>query len=116
MNLVWFNLVKTIQDIMRKDAGTYGDAQRLEQLGWMFFLKIFDDREKELELLRDDYQSPLPQHLRWSAWATNEEGITGEALLDFVNIQLPPKLKTLTSGAGDKLSTLTLSLSLAGRG
>lgn len=48
------NLVKTIQDIMRKDAGTYGDAQRLEQLGWMFFLKIFDDREKELELLRDD--------------------------------------------------------------
>ena len=54
------NLVKTIQDIMRKDAGTYGDAQRLEQLGWMFFLKIFDDREKELELLRDDYRSPLP--------------------------------------------------------
>ena len=44
------NIVKTIQDIMRKDAGTYGDSQRLEQLGWMFFLKIFDDREKELEL------------------------------------------------------------------
>ena len=54
------NIVKTIQDIMRKDAGTYGDAQRLEQLGWMFFLKIFDDREKELELLRDNYKSPLP--------------------------------------------------------
>ena len=50
------NVVKTIQDIMRKDAGTYGDAQRLEQLGWMFFLKIFDDREKELELLRDHYK------------------------------------------------------------
>ena len=79
------NLVKTIQDIMRKDAGTYGDAQRLEQLGWMFFLKIFDDREKELELLRDHYKSPLPQHLRWSEWAADEEGITGEALLDFVN-------------------------------
>ncbi len=60
------NLVKTIQDIMRKDAGTYGDAQRLEQLGWMFFLKIFDDREQELELLRDNYKSPLPEHLRWS--------------------------------------------------
>ena len=60
------NIVKTIQDIMRKDAGTYGDAQRLEQLGWMFFLKIFNDREKELELLRDNYKSPLPQHLRWS--------------------------------------------------
>ena len=55
------NLVKTIQDIMRKDAGTYGDAQRLEQLGWMFFLKIFDDREKEMEVLRDNYKSPLPQ-------------------------------------------------------
>ncbi len=41
------NIVKTIQDLMRKDAGTYGDAQRLEQLGWMFFLKIFDDREEE---------------------------------------------------------------------
>lgn len=48
-------LVKSIQNIMRKDAGTYGDAQRLEQLGWMFFLKIFDDREKELALLRNDY-------------------------------------------------------------
>lgn len=99
------NIVKTIQDIMRKDAGTYGDAQRLEQLGWMFFLKIFDDREKELQLLRDNYKSPIPQHLRWSAWATDEEGITGEALLDFVNNTLLPKLKALTSG-GDEISRL----------
>src|SRR5258705_9962386 len=98
------NLVKTIQDIMRKDAGTYGDAQRLEQLGWMFFLKIFDDREKELELLRENYKSPLPQHMRWSAWASNAEGDTGEKLLDFVNIQLLPKLKALSGGAGEKLS------------
>ena len=75
------NLVKSIQDVMRKDAGTYGDAQRLEQLGWMFFLKIFDDREKELELLRDDYRSPLPRHLRWSDWAANEEGFTGDGLV-----------------------------------
>ncbi|MGH8453045.1 MAG: type I restriction-modification system subunit M, partial [Nevskiales bacterium] len=93
------NLVKTIQDIMRKDAGTYGDAQRLEQLGWMFFLKIFDDREQELELLRDNYKSPLPEHLRWSEWATDEEGITGDALLDFVNNTLLPRLKSLTGGA-----------------
>jgi type I restriction enzyme M protein len=99
------NVVKTIQDIMRKDAGTYGDAQRLEQLGWMFFLKIFDDREKELELLRDDYKSPLPQPLRWSAWATDEEGITGEALLNFVDNTLLPKLKALTGGA-DKIAGL----------
>jgi type I restriction enzyme M protein len=92
------NVVKTIQDIMRKDAGTYGDAQRLEQLGWMFFLKIFDDREQEMELLRDAYKSPLPKHLRWSAWAKDEEGITGDALLDFVNNTLLPKLKALTGG------------------
>ncbi len=99
------NLVKTIQDIMRKDAGTYGDAQRLEQLGWMFFLKIFDDREKELELLRDNYKSPLPKNLRWSAWAGDDEGITGDALLDFVNNTLLPKLKALTGG-GDRIAGL----------
>jgi type I restriction enzyme M protein len=99
------NIVKTIQDIMRKDAGTYGDAQRLEQLGWMFFLKIFDDREKEMEIVRDAYRSPLPKHLRWSAWATDDEGITGEALLDFVNNTLLPKLKALTGGS-DRISGL----------
>jgi type I restriction enzyme M protein len=99
------NLVKTIQDIMRKDAGTYGDAQRLEQLGWMFFLKIFDDREKELDLLRDKYKSPLPKELRWSTWAADDEGITGEALLNFVNNTLLPKLQALTVG-GDKISAL----------
>ncbi len=99
------NLVKTIQDIMRKDAGTYGDAQRLEQLGWMLFLKMFDDREKELELLRDDYKSPLPQHLRWRNWASDAEGITGDGLLDFVNNTLLPRLKALTGG-GNKIVTV----------
>lgn len=99
------NIVKSIQDIMRKDAGTYGDAQRLEQLGWMFFLKIFDDREKEMELIRDKYKSPIPQDLRWVNWAKDEEGITGDALLDFVNNTLLPKLKTLP-GASDKISGL----------
>src|SRR5262245_46988725 len=99
------NIVKTVQDIMRKDAGTYGDAQRLEQLGWMFFLKIFDDREKELEVLRDSYKSPLPQQLRWSTWATDDEGITGDALLDFINNTLLPKLKALTGGT-DKIAGL----------
>jgi type I restriction enzyme M protein len=99
------NLVKSIQDIMRKDAGTYGDAQRLEQLGWMFFLKIFDDREKEIEQLRDKYKSPLPRHLRWSNWAADEEGMTGEELLDFVNNTLLPKLKSL-AGAGDRIAGL----------
>jgi type I restriction enzyme M protein len=99
------NIVKTIQDIMRKDAGTYGDAQRLEQLGWMFFLKIFDDREKEFEITREQYVSPLPQHLRWSNWATDAEGITGDPLLDFVNNTLLPSLKKF-AGKGDNIASL----------
>jgi len=101
------NLVKSIQDIMRKDAGTYGDAQRLEQLGWMLFLKIFDDREKEIELIRDNYKSPLTKRLRWSNWAADEEGITGDALLDFVDNTLLPKLKALPGPTGNgKISGL----------
>ena len=92
------NLVKSIQDIMRKDAGTYGDAQRIEQMAWLLFLKIFDDRETQLELFDDDYKSPLKTHLRWRNWATNEEGATGDALLDFVNLTLLPALKSLTAG------------------
>lgn len=83
---------------MRKDAGTYGDAQRLEQLGWMFFLKIFDDRETELAIARAGYKSPIPQHLRWSNWATDANGIADDVgLLDFVNSTLLPKFKNFTS-------------------
>ena len=62
--------IKTIQDIMRKDAGVDGDAQRISQLVWMIFLKIFDDREQEYELLEEDYRSPIPERLRWRSWAT----------------------------------------------
>lgn len=87
-------VIKSIQDIMRKDVGVDGDAQRISQLVWMFFLKIFDDREEELELLEDDYTSPLPEHLRWRSWAKNPEGMTGDELADFVNLQLFPTLKT----------------------
>lgn len=86
-------VIKSIQDIMRKDVGVDGDAQRISQLVWMFFLKIFDDREAEVELLEDDYQSPIPEHLRWRNWAVDPEGITGEALYDFVYSQLFPTLK-----------------------
>ncbi|MGE3460765.1 MAG: type I restriction-modification system subunit M N-terminal domain-containing protein, partial [Pseudomonadales bacterium] len=92
------NLVKSIQDIMRKDAGTYGDAQRIEQMAWLFFLKIFDDRETQMEVLEDNYKSPLKDHLRWRNWAAHEEGMTGEALLDFVNNSLLPALKNMTAG------------------
>jgi type I restriction enzyme M protein len=94
-------IIKTIQDIMRKDAGVDGDAQRIGQMVWMFFLKIYDDRETELELVEDDYKSPLPEHLRWRSWAANKEGLTGEGLAEFVNMKLFPKLKTLDPLPGD---------------
>ena len=88
-------LVKSIQDIMRKDVGVDGDAQRVGQLCWMFFLKIIDDQDQELEMLRSDYRSPIPDHLRWSAWAADPEGMTGDGLIDFINDTLFPTLKTL---------------------
>ncbi|MBL3600716.1 MAG: SAM-dependent DNA methyltransferase [gamma proteobacterium endosymbiont of Lamellibrachia anaximandri] len=95
------SVIKSIQDIMRKDAGVDGDAQRIGQIGWMLFLKIFDDQEQELELTYDHYQSPIPEHLHWSSWATDPEGITGDSLLDFINDDLFRKLKTLTSHTGN---------------
>lgn len=95
-------LVKSIQDIMRKDTGVDGDAQRISQLCWMFFLKIIDDQDQELELTKDNYTSPIPPDLQWRAWAANPEGITGDALLDFVNLNLFTKLKTLPTAAGPR--------------
>lgn len=89
------NLVKSIQNIMRQDAGVDGDAQRISQLCWMFFLKIIDDQERELELFDPTYASPIPNGRRWRDWAANPEGITGDALLDFVNVDLFPTLKKL---------------------
>ena len=78
---------------MRKDAGVDGDAQRISQLVWMIFLKIFDDREAEYELLDDNYHSPIPEALRWQNWATDSEGMTGDTLLDFVDNVLFKTLK-----------------------
>ncbi len=93
--------IKTIQDIMRKDAGVDGDAQRINQLVWMIFLKVFDAREEEYELLEDNYQSPIPERLRWRNWAADSEGITGDALLDFVDNALFKTLKELRTKATD---------------
>ena len=80
---------------MRKDAGTYGDAQRIEQLAWMFFLKIVDDRETEAELMDDDFRSPLPNKYRWRNWASDDEGLTGAKLLDFIDNGLLKDIKAL---------------------
>jgi type I restriction enzyme M protein len=77
--------IKSIQDIMRKDVGVDGDAQRISQMVWMIFLKIYDDREEELELIEDDFQSAIPEQYRWRNWARDREGITGEALLTFID-------------------------------
>src|ERR1700678_1196821 len=87
--------VKSIQDIMRQDSGVDGDAQRISQLCWMFFLKIIDDQDQQLELMQDGYHSPIPAKLRWRTWASDPEGITGEELLSFINTQLFPQLKEL---------------------
>ncbi|MGJ5082852.1 N-6 DNA methylase [Bradyrhizobium sp. HKCCYLS3013] len=89
------NTVKSIQDIMRQDAGVDGDAQRISQLCWMFFLKIIDDQDQELEVTQDDYRSPIPKKYQWRSWAADPEGITGEALLGFINGELFPALKEL---------------------
>ena len=94
--------IKSIQDIMRKDVGVDGDAQRLSQLVWMLFLKIFDDRESEWELLQDKYKSPLPEKYRWRNWATNAEGMTGDELKQFLDNDLFPALQNLEAIGGDQ--------------
>ena len=93
-------LIKIIQDIMRKDVGVDGDAQRISQIVWLLFLKIFDDKEQEWELTVPNYKSPLQNRFRWSNWAKNSEGITGDELIDFVNNDLFPSLKKLANTAG----------------
>jgi len=80
---------------MRQDAGVDGDAQRISQLVWLLFLKIFDDKEQDDEAQNENYKSPIPEELRWRNWAANDEGLTGNELIDFVNGDLFPRLKEL---------------------
>lgn len=87
---------------MWKDQGVSGDAQRIEQLGWMISLKILDDKDKELELLNDKYVSPMPKKLQWRNWAADDEGMTGEELKEFVDTKLIPQLKNLDISSGNK--------------
>ena len=93
--------IKSIQDIMRKDVGVDGDAQRIGQLVWMLFLKVFDDRETEWELFDDDYRSPLPAAYRWRNWAADAEGMTGDELMSFVDNELFPTLQSLGDDGGE---------------
>ena len=95
-NLATF--VKRIRDIMRNDAGINGDAQRIEQIAWMLFLKVYDAKEQDWEFSEEDYRSIIPENCRWSNWAADDHSgsaMTGDELLDFVNNTLFPTLKKL---------------------
>ncbi len=98
-------IIKSIRDIMWQDTGLNGDAQRIEQLGWMFFLKIFSDKDQELELLNDNYKSPIPPEFHWKKekgnWAGDDEGITGDDLLTFVDQKLFPALRNIDLSVGN---------------
>ena len=88
--------IKRIRDIMRMDAGINGDAQRIEQMVWMLFLKVYDAKEDDWELNEDNYESIIPEDLRWRNWAkadSNGHAMTGDKLLNFVNNTLFPVLK-----------------------
>lgn len=96
------NIVKRLQDVMRNDAGINGDAQRIEQIVWILFLKIYDAKEQEWELINDNYRSILPNLLRWDNWAKDHKdgkAMTGDELLSFVNNDLFPTLKNLPISA-----------------
>ena len=95
-------IIKSIQNIMWQDTGLNGDAQRIEQLGWMLFLKIFSDKDQELELLDDSYTSPIPEQFHWQNWAGDDEGMTGDALLNFVDRDLFPALRNLDLSTGNQ--------------
>ena len=79
------SIVKNARNIMRQDRGVSGDAQRLEQLGWLLFLKILDDKDRELEIIRDRYKSVIPEKFQWRNWAADSEGLTGEELILFID-------------------------------
>ncbi len=90
--------IKRIRDIMRMDAGINGDAQRIEQMVWMLFLKVYDAKEDDWELNEDNYISIIPDECRWRNWAQaddNGHAMTGDKLLNFVNNTLFPTLKEL---------------------
>ncbi len=104
------NIIKRIQNVMRQDAGINGDAQRIEQMVWMFFLKVYDAQEEVWECTREDgYTSIIPEDLRWRNWAVDNadgEARTGDELLDFVNNTLFPTLKNLNVDASTPRSQL----------
>lgn len=98
-------IIKNIRNIMRnEDAGISGDAQRLEQFGWMLFLKILDQVDESLEITEDDYESVIPEQFQWRNWAADPEGITGDELLEFINNSDTGLFTTLTNLTSENYS------------
>ena len=91
---------------MRQDTGTGSDELRILQLGWMLFLKIFSDKDKELELMDDNYTSPIPAELHWDQWAGDDEGMTGDELLQFVDRKLFPTLSGIDLSTANRRAVL----------
>lgn len=91
---------------MRQDTGTGSDELRILQLGWMLFLKIFSDKDKELELMDDNYTSPIPPELHWDEWAGDDEGMTGDELLQFVDHKLFPTLSEIDLSTAKRRAVL----------
>ena len=92
------SFVKRIRDIMRNDPGINGDAQRIEQIAWMLFLKVYDAKEQDWDIDEDNYESIIPEPCRWANWAHDDHSgsaMTGDRLLNFVNNTLFPALKEL---------------------
>lgn len=103
------NFVKKLQDIMRNDAGINGDAQRIEQMVWILFLKIYDAKEKDWEFYNEHYRSIIPEELRWRNWAVDHKdgkALTGDTLLDFVNNKLFPTLKNIEVSEDTKINQI----------
>ena len=100
---------------MRNDAGINGDAQRIEQIAWMLFLKVYDAKEQDWEFDEEDYVSIIPEDCRWCNWAHDEtgKGLTGDALLNFVNNTLFPTLKTLPVDANTPIKKAIVQTTFA---
>lgn len=113
-NLTGF--VKRLRDIMRNDAGINGDAQRIEQIAWMLFLKVYDAKEQDWEWDDEDYQSIIPEECRWQNWAHDDKSgtaLTGDKLLDFVNNKLFPILKNLSVDASTPIKKAIVQTTFA---
>ena len=106
-------LIKNVRNTMRQDRGVSGDAQRLEQLGWLLFLKILDEKDQELEIINKNHKSVIPKKYQWRNWAADPEGITGDELISFIDNEthgLFANLKNIKTKENKKLSNIIFSV------